>query len=137
VARQILVIDDDPVTGELIQEALRSADIASLVISDSALAVNQIRSEKFDAIFLDINMPKPDGIQVTQEIRSGGVNVTTPIMIISGENERALLRRAFEAGANFFLYKPIDRHAILRLVRTAEGYIERERQRSGGMKIAT
>jgi CheY-like chemotaxis protein len=129
VANRVLVVDDNAAFGEMIQEVLRSVDIESLVLTHSGQAVTCLAREKFGAVFLDVNMPTPNGIELTRKIRSGGLNVSTPIMIITGEDERALLGRAFEAGANFFLYKPIDRHAILRLVRATKDSIEHERRR--------
>jgi len=131
-----LVVDDDPANCELIQEVLRSADIDSLALTHSGQAVTVLAREKFDAIFLDVNMPAPDGIELTRKIRSGGLNVTTPVMIITGEEDRGLLGRAFQAGANFFLYKPIDRHDVLRLIRAAADSVEQERRRYRRIKVS-
>ncbi len=133
---RVLVVDDDPANCELIQEVLRSVDIESLALTHSGQAVTCLAREKFDAVFLDVNMPTPNGIELTKKIRSGGFNVTTPIMVITGEDDRALLGRAFEAGANFFLYKPIDRHDILRLVRATTDSIEKERRRFRRIKVS-
>jgi CheY-like chemotaxis protein len=131
-----LIVDDDQANCELIKEVLYSVDIDSLALTHSGQAVTCLAREKFDAIFLDVNMPAPNGIELTKKIRSGGLNVTTPIMVITGEDERALLSRAFEAGANFFLYKPIDRHDILRLVRATTDSIEHEKRRFRRVKVS-
>jgi CheY-like chemotaxis protein len=131
-----LVVDDDPTNCELIKEVLSSVNIESLALTHSGQAVKLLASEKFDAIFLDVNMPTPNGIELTKKIRSGGLNVSTPIMVITGEDDRALLGRAFEAGANFFLYKPIDRHHILRLIRATTDSIEHERRRFRRVKVS-
>lgn len=56
---------------------------------------------KINAVFLDVNMPTPESIERTRKIRPGGLNVSTPIMMITGEDDRALLGRAFEAAPNF------------------------------------
>ena len=130
-----LIVDDNPVNCELIQEVLRSAEMDALSITHSGQALTCLAREKFDAIFLDINMPAPDGIEVTRKIRSGGLNKTTPIMIITGEEDRGLLGRAFEAGANFFLYKPIGRYDILRLIRATAESVEQERRRFRRVKF--
>jgi CheY-like chemotaxis protein len=133
---RVLVVDDNEAFGEMIQEVLRTVDIESLVLTHSGQAVTCLAREKFDAVFLDMNMPKPDGLELTRKIRSGGLNVSTPIMMITGEEDRALLGRAFEAGVNFFLYKPIDRHAILRLVRATKDSIEVEKRRFRRIKVS-
>src|ERR1700691_30104 len=133
---RVLVVDDNEAFGEMIGEVLRSVDIQSLVLSHSGQAVTCLAKEKFDAVFLDVHMPAPDGIELTRKIRSGGLNVSTPIMVITGEDDRALLGRAFEAGANFFLYKPVDRHNVLRLVRATKDSIEHERRRFRRIKVS-
>src|SRR5580658_6664271 len=133
---RVLVVDDNEAFGEMIGEVLRSVDIQSLVLSHSGQAATCLAKEKFDAVFLDVNMPAPDGIELTRKIRSGGLNVSTPIMVITGEDNRSLLGRAFEAGANYFLYKPVDRHAVLRLIRATKDTIEYERRRFRRIKIS-
>jgi CheY-like chemotaxis protein len=135
MSTRALIVDDDPASCELIQEVLRSVDIDSLALTHSGQAVTSLAREKFDAIFLDVRMPAPDGIELTRKIRSGGLNVSTPILVITGEGERSLLARAFEAGANFFLYKPIDRHDVLRLIRATKDSIEHEKRRFRRIKV--
>jgi CheY-like chemotaxis protein len=136
MSNRVLVVDDNAAFGEMIQEVLRTVDIESLVLTHSGQAVTCLAREKFDAVFLDMNMPTPNGIELTRKIRSGGLNVSTPIMMITGEDDRALLGRAFEAGVNFFLYKPIDRHAILRLVRATNDSVEHEKRRFRRIKVS-
>jgi CheY-like chemotaxis protein len=133
---RVLIVDDDVTICELIQEVLHTVDIESLSSTHSGQAVTLLAREKFDAVFLDVHMPTPDGIELTRKIRSGGLNVSTPVFVITGEDDRALLGRAFEAGANFFLYKPIDRHDILRLVRATKDSIEHERRRFRRIKVS-
>ncbi|HKV04349.1 MAG TPA: response regulator [Candidatus Acidoferrales bacterium] len=133
---RVLIVDDDEATGELIQEVLRSVEIDSLALTHSGQAVTCLAKEKFAAIFLDVHMPSPDGIELTKKIRSGGFNASTPIMVITGEVDRDLLGRAFQAGANFFLYKPVDRHDILRLVRATKDSVEHERRRFRRIKVS-
>jgi CheY-like chemotaxis protein len=111
VPSRILVVDDDPTVCELIQEVLAAAEMESFALTDSKEAATRIAQERFDAIFLDVRMPPPDGIELSRQIRASGLNRTTPIVVITGEEDNAVLKRAFEAGASFLLFKPIDRLA--------------------------
>jgi CheY-like chemotaxis protein len=129
VPSRILVVDDNPTVCELIQEVLATAEMESLALTDSTQAATRIAQERFSAIFLDVRMPPPDGIELTRQIRASGLNRRTPIVVITGEEDNAVLKRAFEAGASFFLFKPIDRHRILRLIRVTEGSIQHEARR--------
>ena len=126
---QILVVDDDRLTCELICEILRSAGMEANSVTDSAEAAERLQREKFHAVFLDMRMPPPDGLELARQVRASRVNASTVIVMISGEQDRTLMRRAFEAGVEIFLFKPIERNKLLRLIRAAEGPIERERRR--------
>ena len=132
---RILVVDDDPTVCELIQEVLASAELQSLAITQSEKIIPLLAMEKFGAVFLDVRMPPPDGIELTRRIRASGLNRATPIVIITGEEDNAVLGRAFEAGANFFLFKPIDRHRMLRLIRVTERSIQHEGRRYQRVRI--
>jgi CheY-like chemotaxis protein len=136
VQSKVLIVDDDPTVCEMIQDVLNSADIETLTDTSSKHAVTRLELEKFQAVFLDMNMPSPDGLELTRWIRASGLNRTTPIVMITGEDDRTILARAFEAGASFFLFKPIDRHRMLRLIRVAEGPMQREARRYQRVKVS-
>jgi CheY-like chemotaxis protein len=136
VPSRILVVDDDPTVCELIQEVLAAAEMESFALTDSKEAATRIAQERFDAIFLDVRMPPPDGIELSRQIRASGLNRTTPIVVITGEEDNAVLKRAFEAGASFLLFKPIDRHRMLRLIRVTEGSIQHEARRYQRVKAS-
>jgi len=122
-------VDDDPLTCEFICEILRSAGMEANSVTDSTVAAERLRREKFHAVFLDMRMPPPNGIELTRQVRASRVNASTVIVMISGEEDRTLMRRAFEAGVEIFLFKPVERNKLLKLIRVAEGPIERERRR--------
>jgi CheY-like chemotaxis protein len=136
VPNRILVVDDDPTVCELIQEVLVSSELQSLAILESNRVAPHLAMEKFGAAFLDVRMPPPDGIELTRRIRASDLNRKTPIVIITGEEDNAVLGRAFDAGANFFLFKPIDRHRMLRLIRVTEHSIQHEGRRFQRVKTA-
>ena len=131
----ILVVDDDPLICELIRDVLESAEIKSRTTSDSRQASILLREAKFDAVFLDVRMPAPDGIALARQARASALNRTTPIAMITGESDRHLLTTLFEAGATFVLFKPIDRHRLLRLLRVSEGIIQREARQFQRVKV--
>jgi CheY-like chemotaxis protein len=126
---QILVVDDDPLTCELICEILLSAGMGADSVTDSAAAAERLRREKYHAVFLDMRMPPPDGLDLARQVRASSLNASSVIVMITGEEDRTVLQRAFEAGVEVFLFKPVERNKLLRLIRVAEGPIERERRR--------
>jgi CheY-like chemotaxis protein len=126
---RVLVVDDDPLAGELICEILISAGMDASFLTSSTEAAERLKREKYHAVFLDMRMPAPDGAQLARQVRASRVNSSTVIVMITGEEDRAVMGRAFEAGVEFFLFKPVDRNKLLRLIRVTEGPIERERRR--------
>jgi CheY-like chemotaxis protein len=126
---RVLVVDDDPLTAELISEILRSAGMDAGFLTSSSEAAERLKWEKYHAVFLDMRMPVPDGAELARQIRASRVNASTVIVMITGEQDRKVMGRAFEAGVEFFLFKPVERNKLLKLIRATEGPIERERRR--------
>lgn len=127
--RNVLVVDDDPALCELMQTVLAGAGMNVEALTDSEQAQLRLSREKFDAIFLDVNMPKVDGIELARRARASGFNQKTPIVMVAGSGDPALQQLCFQAGANFFLYKPFDRQRLLRILRVTQGPIQQERRR--------
>ena len=126
---QILVVDDDAASCELISELLRSAGFEANPLTSSSEAAGRLSDEKFHAVFLDMRMPPPDGLELARHVRSSRINASAVIVMITGEQDTTLTRRAFEIGVQFFLFKPVERNKLLKLIRVAEYSIERERRR--------
>jgi CheY-like chemotaxis protein len=126
---QILVVDDDAVSCELVAELLRSAGFEASSLTSSAEAAERLSDEKFHAVFLDMRMPPPDGLELARHVRDSRINASAVIVMITGEHDNTLMKRAFEIGVQFFLFKPVERHKLLKLIHVAEHSIERERRR--------
>jgi CheY-like chemotaxis protein len=129
VSAQVLVVDDHAASSELISEILRCSGFEAISLTSSAAAAERLTKEKFHAVFLDMRMPPPDGLELARQVRASRVNASTVIVMITGEQERTLMKRAFEIGVEFFLFKPVERNKLLKLIRVAETSIERERRR--------
>ncbi|HYK91193.1 MAG TPA: response regulator [Acidobacteriota bacterium] len=127
--RRALVVDDEPAMCELLKTILSSNGMEPLILPRSVDAPGHLQDEKFDVVFLGFHMPPPDGIELTQQIRRSGFNKMTPIVILSADQDPAALARGFHAGASFFIYKPVDKTHLLRLVRATQGAVEHERRR--------
>jgi CheY-like chemotaxis protein len=132
---RVLIVDDDPPTCELIREVLSAAEIEAWSVTDSRTAATRLHQQHFDAVFLDARMPPPDGLELTRQVRSSGINSKSLVVMITGDREQQIMKRAFEAGVNFVLFKPVDRHALVRLLRVTQGPIDRERRRYTRVKV--
>jgi DNA-binding response OmpR family regulator len=124
-----LVADTDVDDCQLIRDSLAAAEMDSLVVHNGMDALSRLRSEKFLLLVVDLCMPSPNGIDVTKAARTAGPNQMTPIVVISGDQDHSAVSRAFQAGANFFLYKPVEKARLMSLVRATQGNAEHEKRR--------
>ena len=129
MSRRALIVDDDPSLAELFREAVGSSGIDVLTQTRCDAAASCLSKEKFDVVLLGLHMPALDGIDLTRQIRSAGINRMTPIIVVSDDQQSSAVALAFEAGASFFLYKPVDKARLLKLIRATQGSIENERRR--------
>ncbi len=133
--RRGLVVDDEKAVCELIGKVLHSAGMDALTLTRSTEAPEILDEGKFDVVFLDLHMPSPDGIELARQMRSSRFNRMTHIVLISDDQRPSALSVGFAAGASFFLYKPIDKDRLLKLVRATQGAMEHERRRTRRVPI--
>jgi DNA-binding response OmpR family regulator len=113
----------------LILEVLESAEIRAVIPAKSIEDEDHFNEEKFDVVLVGHCTPSVDGVELVRKIRKSGFNRMTPIILISDDQRPGALSRGFEAGASFFVYKPIDRAHLTRLILVTQGTIEHERRR--------
>ncbi len=133
--RRALVVDDELVVCDMIGKILKSAGMEALTLTRSTEAPEILDEGTFDVVFLDLHMPSPDGIELARQMRSSRFNRMTPIIMISDDQRPSALSVGFAAGASFFLYKPIDKARLLKLVRATQGAMENERRRTRRVPI--
>src|ERR1700739_1737959 len=118
---KLLVVEDDPASLELMTEVFTSLKAAVRAVSDSEEAVGIINHERFDGLFLDVEMPSLNGFDLARLVRKSSSNKSTPIVIVTGRDERQTMQEVFALGATFFLQKPVDRQKLSILFRTVSG----------------
>jgi DNA-binding response OmpR family regulator len=112
VGKRILVVDDEPQIRRIMRAILvaKRYEVTEVECGEDALKL--IRSEKYDLMLLDINMPGITGLDVCREVRT---SFDIPIIIMSaGEENKA---RALEVGANDYLKKPFSVSQIFACVK--------------------
>jgi CheY-like chemotaxis protein len=133
--KRAIIVDDELATCELIEKVLASAGIESLTVTKSEEAPEILQHGRFAVAFLDYEMAFPDGLTLARQMRASGANRMTPIVLISHDQRPAAMAKGFKAGASFFVYKPIDKDRLLRLVRATQGAIEDVRRRTRRVEV--
>jgi CheY-like chemotaxis protein len=117
--RTILLAEDNPKDVELTLEALNEHSLANqvAVAKDGVEALEYLRHEgKFSqskhanpaVILLDIKMPRIDGIELLQIIRSDARLKTIPVVMLTSSREEPDLKKCYELGVNAYVVKPVN-----------------------------
>ncbi|HWO39605.1 MAG TPA: response regulator [Candidatus Acidoferrum sp.] len=118
---KLLIVEDNLASLELMTEVFVSLNADVRPVSDSEKAARLVNEEKFDGIFLDLEMPNLSGFDLARLVRKSSWNKSTPIIIVTGRDDRQTMQDAFAIGATFFLQKPVDRQKLSALFRTVSG----------------
>jgi CheY-like chemotaxis protein len=113
--RGVLVVDDDPFIRKLVATTLEDvSDFDLFEACDGVEAVAVARRERPAIVFLDVDMPRMDGISACRELRNDPATSRTTIVILTAAHGSGI--EAEEAGADLFLTKPFSPLDLLRLV---------------------
>jgi CheY-like chemotaxis protein len=132
---KLLVVEDHIPSLELMTEVFTTLKAEVRPISESEKAVAIVNQEKFDGIFLDLEMPNLNGFDLARLVRKSSWNRSTPIIIVTGRDDRQTMQDAFAIGATFFLQKPVDRQKLSALFRTVSGGMLENRRKSTRVPI--
>ncbi len=114
---RILCVDDEHLNIQLYHGILEPAGYTVMPALDGFQALEIVSREVVDIIILDLMMPGMDGFQVLTELRKNPKTENLPVIVATALSDRATKLQALEAGANDFLYKPLDRPEMLLRVR--------------------
>ncbi len=117
MSRGVLVVDDDPFIRKLIATTLEEvAEIELHEAADGTEALAVARREQPSLVFLDVDMPGPNGIDTCRRLRGDETTADATIVILTAVHGHSVERSAEEAGADLFLTKPFSPLELLRLV---------------------
>ncbi len=105
---RILVVDDEPVNREIAQMQLEAVDLVVDTAEDGAQAVTLAQETRYAAIFMDMQMPKLNGLDATRQIRQMPGYRKTPIIAMTANVFAEDKAQCFAAGMTDFLIKPFN-----------------------------
>jgi DNA-binding response OmpR family regulator len=112
---RILLVEDEPSAARFIAKGLREASYAVDVARDGDAASDCCAQNDYDAVVLDLMLPKKDGMTVCRELRAGGSDV--PILMLTARDAVESRIQGLDAGADDYLTKPFDFRELLARVR--------------------
>jgi CheY-like chemotaxis protein len=96
---RILFVEDDALVAQMYRLKLELDGYSVEIAGDGVAAIEKARSMRPDIIFLDIRLPKLDGLTVLERLRADPVTEHTPVVILSNWNEKELVERGVKLGA--------------------------------------
>lgn len=136
---RILVVDDDPITRQVVSEILLSEGYETVTLSSGEVALEWLSGQRPDAVLLDIELPEVDGIGVLSRMRESPRLQTVPIIMLTGHPDDAIVDTIYRAGADDFVTKPITRAALsgrLRAQLAISGHAARVTRRERELAMA-
>lgn len=108
---RVLLIEDDPMIGESMEEALRGESYAVDWVRDGHSAELVMGRDVYDLVVMDLGLPKKSGMDLLRALRAGGG--TTPVLIVTARDATAARVDGLDAGADDYLVKPFDIDELL------------------------
>jgi CheY-like chemotaxis protein len=117
MTRGVLIVDDDPFIRKLVATTLQDvADFELYEAADGIEALEVARRVRPALVFLDVEMPRVDGIEACRRMRADPATSGATIVMLTAAHGDETERLAEDAGADLFLTKPFSPLALLRLV---------------------
>lgn len=110
--KKILIVDDATTVRMYHRQLMESIGYQVEEAGNGLEALERINQESFDLLLVDINMPKMDGYTFIEEVRKTPDVRATPTIMISTEETEQDQDKAYAAGANFYLVKPVRIEAL-------------------------
>jgi len=117
---EIVIVEDNPEDSELMLRSLKKNQLSNnlILLEDGELALDFFfRRGKFKErktsksnliIFLDLKLPKVDGLEVLRQLKSNPDTKKIPVVIFTSSNQDPDIETAYELGANSYIVKPVD-----------------------------
>jgi len=125
------LVEDNPADVRLTQEVLKDAKVHNIltVAKDGVEAMALLRGEgnheaalRPDLILLDLNLPKKDGRELLQEIKSDETLRVIPVIVLTTSTSEEDIIRSYGLHANCYITKPVDLDHFVKVVRSVEDF---------------
>jgi len=120
MAKKILIVDDEAHIRMLIEQTLEELEdegVEFLTADNGATALDIIQSETPELVFLDVMMPKMNGMEVCRRVKKDLVIDNVFIVLLTAKGQELDRQKGQEVGADVYMTKPFDPEAILRKAR--------------------
>lgn len=123
--RNVLVVEDDKIMGQMVAEILDDAGFEVTTARDGVIAFEKLQQRPIDFIVLDILLPEMNGFEIYTKLQANPETEDIPVLIITAWADERHLEKASQLGIRHFLPKPFTEdellYEILSLLRDSSG----------------
>jgi CheY-like chemotaxis protein len=109
----ILLIDDDAFQQRLVAQMLSERPFELICADSCAAGLAVLRKRRPDLVLMDYKLPDINGIEVTRRLKDATQFTEIPVVMITGNSEKAIVVESIRAGAADFIVKPLDRERLI------------------------
>ena len=121
----VLVVDDQQSMRQLTRYSLEQLGIRKVTeASHGKDAVSAMQSQKFDLIISDWNMDVMDGLELLKHVRADPIFNKTPFIMATGQNSKAQVKEAIDAGVNNYIVKPLNGSTLKKKIEAVMGPLQ-------------
>ncbi|MCU7549606.1 response regulator [Chitinophagaceae bacterium LB-8] len=124
MSQKLLIVDDEPHIRMLIEqtlEELEDEDVDFLTADNGETALEIICTEKPKLVFLDVMMPKMNGMEVCRKVKKELAVDGTYIILLTAKGQELDKQKGLEVGADLYMTKPFDPEALLKKAKEVLG----------------
>ncbi|ARF17608.1 ATP-binding protein [Sporosarcina ureae] len=114
---RILVVDDDPMNLQIIKQMLKADGYLVVTCTSAKEALKAIERDRWSLVISDVMMPYMSGYELTRELRKGFLMAELPILLLTARTQQIDIQMGFEAGANDYVRKPVEKIELIMRVR--------------------
>jgi DNA-binding response OmpR family regulator len=107
---RLLIVEDDPLLGDGIQAGLKQAGYSADWVRDGIAADQALANETYDAVVLDLGLPRLSGLDLLRKLRAAGN--TVPVLILTARDRVEDRIAGLDGGGDDYLVKPFDLHEL-------------------------
>lgn len=112
---RVLLVEDDPMIGSVVQNALRDASYAADWVRDGEAALTAMLALQYELVLLDLNLPRIDGMAVLHRIRKARNDV--PVLVLTARDATEDRVAGLDSGADDYLVKPFAMSELMARMR--------------------
>lgn len=115
---KILIVDDDKTTRKILGIYLKSKGYEVAYAENGLDAMEKLGAESFGLVMTDLNMPYMDGLELIRRMKLEPSTKRIPVLMVTTEADEIEKKRAYEAGAEGFLTKPVSADMVSENIKT-------------------